>query len=378
LIKSINMNEYIGRSDALTRLGVKPQTLYAYVSRGLIGVRADPADPRRSLYRLDDIDVLRARRSRGRARATVATGAIAWGEPALETTISTVHHGRLLYRGQDAVALAAHATWEEAARLIWNCNRVVRLEGVTGTTDPFVALAALVGDSYPMPGRPLARLFEDAQRAIDALASSLGAAPSRDPLHVRLACGWSADRFAEPLRRALVLLADHELNASTFAVRVAASTGAPMAAGLLAGLATLSGPRHGTAGIEALLMQDEARRRGPRAVVARYLGSGQRLPGFDHPLYPSGDPRASALRDALPEDALLDDLCAEALSAADARPNIDFALAALTRAAGLPDTTPFHLFALGRSIGWVAQAIEQLQNGTLIRPRARYAGVLPD
>src|SRR5207245_5047973 len=111
---------------------------------------------------------------------------------------------------------------------------------------------------------------------------------------------WPA---AELLRLALVLIADHELNASTFAVRVVASTGASLVACVIGGLAALGGPRHGgtTEQVEALL--DEIERVGDAAAVAEQrLSRGERLPGFGHPLYPDGDPRALAMRAGLPFD----------------------------------------------------------------------------
>src|SRR6185436_207723 len=100
------MSEWIDRTQALAALGIRAQTLYAYVSRGRIGMRPDPADPRRSLYRADDIAALTSRRARGRRPAAIAASAIAWGEPAIATGIATVHHGQLVYRGHDAVVLA--------------------------------------------------------------------------------------------------------------------------------------------------------------------------------------------------------------------------------------------------------------------------------
>ncbi|HMP63358.1 MAG TPA: citrate synthase, partial [Phenylobacterium sp.] len=95
------MPDWITRQAACARLGVRPQTLYAYVSRGRVSVRADPTDPRRSLYRAADLDALAERRSRSRKPAAVAAGAIAWGEPVLDSAITTVEGGRLYYRGRD-------------------------------------------------------------------------------------------------------------------------------------------------------------------------------------------------------------------------------------------------------------------------------------
>jgi len=93
------MSEWLSREEALERLKVRPQTLYAYVSRGRIGMRPDETDPRRSQYRADDIAALATRRARGRSPSAIAESAIAWGEPSIATAISTVLHGRLIYRG---------------------------------------------------------------------------------------------------------------------------------------------------------------------------------------------------------------------------------------------------------------------------------------
>ena len=375
------MENWIDRVAALARLGVRQQTLYAYVSRGRIGVRSDPEDSRRSLYNANDIEDLRTRRSRGRGRAAVASSAMSWGEPSLETAISTVHQGRLIYRGTDASLLARTAAWEDAAELLWQAGRPVSLSfsADEASGEPFAVLAALVPGSYPGLGRSRDRLFVDGEAAISRLAEAFGAAPIKGALDQRLASGWSLNGdCAAALRRALVLLADHELNASTFSVRVAASTGAPVAACLLAGLSALTGPRHGGAGAAALALLGDAERRGPAVAVRQTLTAHRHLPGFGHPLYPLGDPRAAALFEILPGYALADDLCAEVENVCGLRPNIDFALAVLTRLGNLPDDASFRLFALGRSIGWVAHAVEQFGDDKLIRPRAQYTGVLPE
>ena len=99
----------------MKRLGIRPQTLYAYVSRGRLEARTDPADPRRSLYSAEEIAGLAARRVGPRRAADVATNAIAWGEPVLASSLTTIARGRLCYRGRDAIKLSEHATLEEAA-----------------------------------------------------------------------------------------------------------------------------------------------------------------------------------------------------------------------------------------------------------------------
>lgn len=126
----------MSREEALEQLKVRAQTLYAYVSRGRIGMRPDRADPRRSQYRADDIAALATRRARGRSPSVIAESAIAWGEPSIATAISTVLHGSLVYRGRDAVALSSHATLEETAAILWALPGTVAFE-----TPPSDALA---------------------------------------------------------------------------------------------------------------------------------------------------------------------------------------------------------------------------------------------
>jgi citrate synthase len=193
-------------------------------------------------------------------------------------------------------------------------------------------------------------------------------------IHERLGRAWRAPREGwEAIRRALVLLADHELNASTFAARIAASTGASLSAATLAGLAALSGPRHGgmAARVEAFAA---AAARGDWRRAAR--GS-KPPPGFGHPLYPDGDPRAAALLAAIEAPPALAALRAEVEGATGERANIDFALIALRQSLQLPAEAPFALFAVARTAGWLAHAIEQVETGALIRPRARYVGAQP-
>lgn len=379
------MSEWLSRQEALERLRVRPQTLYAYVSRGRVGMRPDETDPRRSQYRADDITALATRRARGRSPSAIAQSAIAWGEPSIATAISTVVHGRLIYRGQDAVALSRSATLEETAAVLWGLAQPVTFKAPSsqaphpaGRASAFAQLALLASQGRPSLGRSAASLCSEAAQTIGALAQSLGAAAGKEPVHRRLAQGWSVDDAgAEAIRCALVVLADHELNASTFAARVAASTGASPAACLLAGLATLSGPRHGGAGEAVMQLAEDAARHGVDAAIRRWLGHDRPLPAFGHPLYPDGDPRTTALLAAIPVDETLQQLEKAAMAMTGARPNIDFALAALTRGLGLPRDAPFQLFALGRSVGWAAHMVEQIVSGSIIRPRGRYEGLLP-
>jgi citrate synthase len=114
------------------------------------------------------------------------------------------------------------------------------------------------------------------------------------------------------------------------------------------------------------------------------LQRGDRVDGFGHPLYPDGDPRATAILEwlraaypASPEQAFVRAVARAATAATGARPNLDFALAAASRVLALPAGAPLVLFAIGRTIGWIGHAIEQYTSGQLIRPRARYVGIVP-
>jgi citrate synthase len=372
-------DSWLAAAEALRRLNVRPQTLYAYVSRGLVEARADPGEARRSLYRASDIERLSQRKARGRRVADVASHAIAWGEPVLESAISTIARGRLYYRGQDAAALAAAAALEDVARLLWQADDPLPEAndapgGGAMKARAFQVLAARAAADPPAAGRGETLLIQDAAQVLSALGGAL-AGGGEGPGHLRLASVWDAD--PDMIRRALVLLADHELNASTFAVRVAASTGASLAASALAGLAALSGPRHGGhfARVQAFL--DETRARGAGPVVSARLEQGVEIPGFGHPLYPGGDPRAGALLQSMALTPAERETAETVLDLTGTSPNIDFALCVMTRSMGLPSDAPFALFAAGRCAGWLAHALEQHRTGSLIRPRARYVGPEP-
>jgi citrate synthase len=380
------MAEWVGANEAMERLGVRPQTLYAYVSRGRIEARPDGGDPRKSLYSAEDIDRLRQRKARGRKAAHVAEDAIAWGEPVLASAVTTVRDGRLYYRGRDAAELARTETLEGVARLLRGGHGAalkprtpIALPDVADARSrAFLALAARAAADGPARGRASLALAAEAAGLLDHFADAVAGAVHEGPIHVRLATAWGVDAAgAELIRMVLVLLADHELNASTFAARVTASTGASLAASALAGLSALSGPLHGgmAARVEALVA--EAVRAGAEGAVRARLAQGLGIPGFGHPLYPAGDPRARVLLAAFEPLAIYDAVRLAAETQTGEAANVDFALTAMVAGLRLPDGAAFLLFAIGRCAGWLAHALEQLQTGQLIRPRARYNGPEP-
>jgi citrate synthase len=388
----------IGAEDAATRLGISRPTLYAYVSRGLVTAHPDPGDPRRSLYSADEIARLAKDKARGRKPERIASATLDWGLPALSSRITLIKDGQLFYRGRDAVKLAARASVEETARLLWQCetddpfrmperselggsSAKADLAAIAHPTDRCLAALAAHGVHGRIGWRRDPRhLWPDAAALLRLITGAvMASAPDSGPIHRRMARAWGlGPKPAEILRAALVLCADHELNASAFAVRVVASTGASLAACLMGGLAACSGPLHGGQTSLVEILFDEVERRGDAAsVVEERLRRGDVLPGFGHRLYPKGDTRARALLDLLPAERLHDTL-ATAMGEIDGRhPNIDFALVAMRRALGLPHGAALSIFAVARSVGWIAHALEQQAEGNLIRPRARYVGEEP-
>ena len=117
---------------------------------------------------------------------------------------------------------------------------------------------------------------------------------------------------------------------------------------------------------------------GARAAITARLAEDRGLPGFGHPLYPQGDPRAAALLARFAPTPILGALSEAVGTFTGQAPNIDFALVCLAETLKLPTDAPFALFATARCAGWIAHAIEQVQGGGIIRPRARYTGVEVD
>jgi len=383
-------------TQALRTLEVRPQTLYANVSRKRIRAKADPKDPRRSLYHEGDVRRLARKRGGARKAEEVAAAAIEWGTPVLASAVSTVAGGRLWYRGEDAVLLAEAKTLEEIAVLLWGVSDPQSLQRNSSAAEAasrrprdtarpssselsrvFLELARRVNEDPPSHGRTLAVLQAEAAEVLATVADAMLGSSAAAALHQRLAKVWGRADASDLIRRSLVLLADHELNASTFATRVTVSTGASLAAGVLGGLATLTGPLHGGAAAGVRELMDAASSQGAEAAIRDRLAQGRPMAGFGHPLYPAGDPRAAALLQRLqipPGLAEIRDLVEDLVGE---RPNIDFALAALTETGRLPRQAPLVLFALARSVGWLAHALEQVTTGRLIRPRARYVGPAP-
>lgn len=367
---------WISATDALARLGTRQQTLYANVSRGRIRSRPDPGDSRKSLYAEEDVARLAARKRGRRPADLLAEGTIQWGEPVLPSAISTIVDGRLYYRGQDALDLSGTQTLEQVAALLWAAD-MFEADGDKGTATglPGVlnALAGRVASDMPSLGRSESVLKRESASVFSTVAASL-TGPGKGAVHQRLARLWEREDAAGPIRTTLVLLADHELNASTFAARVTASTGASLSAAVLSGLCALSGPLHGGVASATSALSRDAEANGAAKAVRNWLAQGRGIPAFGHPLYPDGDIRASAILSSFEPTPLALDLMKAAEDLTGEKANVDFALLAIRTAFDLPEDAPLILFALARTAGWLAHTLEQAKSGHLIRPRARYVG----
>lgn len=397
---------YLTAKQAADALGVTLATLYAYTSRGQLHSEPAPGRPREHRYHREDIERLRERKEARRDPAKVAARGLHWGSPVLSSGITLIHNGRPYYRGQDVLKLAETATLEQVAALLWaaEASEQARLFQQpcalsprqwahlrTFAKDPMVKMqmalplaGAVDPASYNL--RPAA-VRQTGARIIRLLTAIVAGGDAQGPVHLALQQVWARGNAVagEAIRTALVACADHELNVSAFTARCTASAGATPYDAVSAALAALKGSRHGgeAGGVSALFAETEKPKRA-RSVVTNRLRRGERVPGFGHPLYRAGDPRATLLLrlaergNHRAEWALARSLARASHELLHELPNLDFGLVAVARTYGLPSHAPLTLFALGRTVGWIAHAIEQYESGELIRPRANYTGPPPE
>ncbi|MES9509942.1 citrate synthase [Streptomyces sp. NPDC000609] len=402
--------------EAAERLGVKPETVYAYVSRGQLSSSRAPGG-RGSTFDAAEIDAL-ARRTGRRTPAP----APAPGDLVFRTGITLIEDDRYYFRGVDATELARRYAYEEVAEWLWTGE----LRPGIRFTAPAEALAAArrAVDALPAHSGSTDRLrvavvaaattdplrFDLAREAVLAAAQSLvptlvGALPmaaeapsaaegapdaSGAGLARQLWPKLTARPADEPsvavLDTALALLIDHDLAASTLAARVAASAHAHPYAVVSAGLGVLEGPLHGAASGLAHRMLTEVLERGSAApVVADHLRTGRRVPGLGHRLYTSEDPRARtlfALLAQMPQAAgalaAARDVVTTMARHAPLHANVDLALAVLSVSCAMPAEAGETVFAVSRTAGWIAHALEEYGERPLrMRPSGRYGGPRP-
>jgi citrate synthase len=395
-------SHFITARKAAERLGISLPTLYAYVSRGLLRSEPGEGNSRARRYRVEEVEALAARQEYRRQPGKAAETALSFGMPVLESAITLIDSGRLFYCGHDAPALAQERSFEEVAALLWTGELdAAKLFGdnvlpaaipalPVGPENPIehfqAVLALAAADDLAAHQYTQAAVARTGVRILRLLTQATTGQALRNTLAESLQRAWSPEReeAAALLSAALILCADHELNVSAFTARCVASAGSPPYAVVIAALSALQGYKHGghTARASALL---DAAAHGVRPTVAGFLRSGDKIPGFGHPLYPDGDPRARCLLamldqhcPAAPDVGVAKELCAVVHDALGLHPTIDLALAALAAAIGAPQHAPLTIFAMGRTAGWIAHAGEQYALDQLIRPRARYVGRLPN
>ncbi|MER5829885.1 citrate synthase [Streptomyces sp. NPDC002130] len=399
----------LSTKEAAELLGVKPETVYAYVSRGQLSSRR-VSGGRGSTFDAQEVETL-ARRNKRES----ASGSGSGGELSVRTRITLIESDRYFFRGVDAVDLATRHTYEEVAEWLWTGRM---LPGRTFTAPAAsVAVARRAVETLPEHAAPtdLLRVATIAAATADPLRfdlseeSVLGTARSLIPTlvdalppagHHRLDEGPLAHRLwnrlsarkdpdeasLRALDAALALLVDHDLAASTLAVRVAASARAHAYAAVSAGLGVIEGPLHGAAsGLAHRLLWDVLEQGDAAPVIAGELRAGRRIPGLGHRLYPGEDPRARALfalleRIPRAEPALLAarDIVETAARHAPLHANVDLALAVLTASSGMDPTAGETIFAVARTAGWIAHALEEYGERPLrMRPSGLYAGPKP-
>lgn len=378
-------------AQVAARLGVKPETVYAYVSRGLLHRERDA---RGSSF--DAIEVEAFATARRRTAPPVHPTA---GMPLaiVQTDIADIEDGELLYRGRRARDLIDRP-FADVVAWLWNAERIDAPDPAIGAAREMVAAlpphagamdrlrAAVTGFAADDPLRhdtSLATLHRIGWTLLTGLPVALGGDPHTD-LARSLAGVWSAPRSVDAAVNAgLVLLIDHDLAVSTFAARVAASARADGYAAVSAALGAADSPLHISAATRSARLLTRVRRGlEPERALAEELRDGSGIPGFGHPLYPAVDDRADALFPllaALPDgEGTMDAVHRLALVVADRtrlRPNVDLALAALASGARLPEDAASTVFVVGRLAGWIAHiAAEYEEQAMRLRPRGEYVG----
>lgn len=350
---------------------------------------------------------------------------------AASTTLSHVfgEEGKLVYRGYDIHELAGKASFEEVSHLLW--------QGHLPTQQELNRFNAVLGENRTLPSAVVdgLRVLPSSTSPLDALRtgiSLLGAVdvdayngdptldeaialaarfPSilaafsrlregKEPIEGRAdlnsAQNYLYQLFGEepdekhwrPLETYLILLADHGLNASTFAARVITSTASDLASAITGAIGALKGPLHGGAPALVLEMLNEiGDASNVDAWLTNALDTGQRLMGFGHRVYKAEDPRAEVLRGlaetaSTPEFYALSKTTEErALQLLDERKpgrklytNVEFYSAAVLAAVGLPGDMFTPTFAVSRAVGWSAHVLEQAEHNRLIRPQSEFVG----
>ena len=403
-------------AEAAVLLGVKPQTLYTYVSRGVIQSLPTSGGQRR-LYLRADIEKLRARPRARRAMGAVAASAMYAGEPIIPSSITDITAAGPRYRGRLATELVGEGlSFENVAEFLWTGElldepiqwafdplpsetlRLIKPLEHSRADAPIAHVLATIALSISMARGSRAERVRSsstvmaARQVIQTFAGCFGYLSARrhyvpcvgaTPIAAAVLRALGLARSEERLRMVnalLVLLADHELSPATFAARVAASSGANLHACLVSAIETSSGRK-----ISEIYDRTEEFLRGAKSKTelmrrAREIQAlGRVPPGFNQPIYPHGDPRASYMFDLVHRagraSRYLDMVFAfleEAGSRLELKPRMEFCVVALASDLGFPRRAAAGLSILARVAGWVAHVMEQRLSSALLRPRAKF------
>lgn len=415
------MKSLLTAKEAAERLGIRKETLYAYVSRGLID-SVESRDGRSRLYRLADIETLETRREQRRRPSRVLSEALSFGGPILESSLTLIEGGQIFYRGRSMVELARTTTFERVAAWLWlgdadaaerlfqeppglpaTVVQVLKAQKSPWTVEAMQSVITLLGEAEPRcwrldrPGQLAAAGARLLQQLVLITGLRHRPTPSPQEASTSKAPASPAEAMADvwcqgsPMARrlldtAFIVCADHELNVSSFTARCVASADSPLYSAIAAGLGALHGARHGghSRRIEALLREAGDPEHVEDVLLDRQR-RGEPIPGFGQPLYPDGDPRFHELTRRIGE--LYPDAPARRWADAFERagrdiigrhPTVDVGLALTAQTLGLPRDAALTLFAIGRTAGWIGHALEQYADQKLIRPRAKYVGPTPE
>jgi citrate synthase len=408
--------DFLSASEAVEMLGIRKQTLYAYVSRGFVR-SIGTGRSRERHYAREDLERIRARSKAQSSPEALAASTLNLGHPVVPTSVTEITPEGPRYRGRLALDLARQgAAFEQVAELLWTglwheaerpwsqvqapphlAGWLRQLPDSTGRHQ-LLELFSLVVMRLAMGRGPLkdrlisGRPLDVAREVIVSLVGCFGllsaagtyqsVKPGRSVAQALLETLGSAPtpQDCALLNATLVLLADHELSPGTFSARIAASSGSSMHSCIAAAIATSSGMEIGRRYDRIDHFLSQAPRGGNLLEQARsQLQQRQELPGFGHPLYPHGDPRATHLLGLVAarknKPAAVKNLLAlvEQLNTLHGlHPRHELAVLAVCKALKLPAGAPAALFVLARVSGWVAHILEQRLTSTMIRPRARF------
>ena len=391
------MPRFYSAQEASERLGVSRNTLYSYVSRGLI--RSKPTGPsaKTCQYHSLDVDQMATRSKIFKAPAKALQSSTDWGAPILESAITLIGDETFYYRGYCVPAMADGQTFEKVTAILWDISeyepssvnpvlrkqveKLIENHKRSNPMDLFQSILAMLNhedvgaynftrEATMSAGRTMLECFV---RVLTGTWPGVRIAE-------HLAVAWKVDPMLVPIfDSALILVADHELNISSFTARCAASAGCSPYASVAAATHAFFGRRHGgnTERIRGLLNEADGQGSLYKVIESR-VKRGDAVPGFGHKLY-DADPRARFLLPRLPDRNCY---IRQAQEAADkllgsSYPTVDFALVVMEKELALPEKSSAYLFYLGRLAGLAAHIMEQYAHNRPIRPRAQYVGIMP-